>query len=116
MAHVHVLRPESVVKPLCYDGNVANRHVAPGAGKHLGRSAGKFVKHVLPAAVKPVHSLWHEVLGFLFLAVAALATWKVLHNSAHFGPVQLALIIPLIVVTAGYGISSFLKARRISRS
>ena len=84
--------------------------------KHLAQQAGKFVKHVLPAAVKPVHSLWHEVLGFIFLAVAAAATWKVARNSATMGPGRLAIIIPFIVVLAAYGVSSFLKARRISRS
>jgi hypothetical protein len=84
--------------------------------KHLAQNAGKFVKHVLPAAVKPVHSLWHEVLGFIFLVVAAVASWKVFRHFGAMGPVQLLLIVPLIVVTAGYGISSFLKARRISRS
>lgn len=92
----------------CYDETVP--------ANHLARNAGQFVKHVLPAAVKPVHSLWHEMIGFLFLLVAGVGTWKVLHNSGHFGPVQLFMVIPLIVVTAGYGISSFLKARRISRS
>jgi hypothetical protein len=84
--------------------------------KHLAQQAGKFVKHVLPAAVKPVHSLWHEVLGFIFLAVAAIAAWKVARNSSTMGPGRLAIIIPFIVVLAGYGVSSFLKARRISRS
>lgn len=84
--------------------------------KRLAQQAGKFVKHVLPAAVKPVHSLWHEVLGFIFLAVAAMATWKVARNSATMGPGRLAIIIPFIIVLAAYGISSFLKARRISRS
>ena len=84
--------------------------------KHLAQQAEKFVKHVVPAAIKPVHSLWHEVLGFVFLVFAALAAWKVFRHSDTMGPVQLALILPLIVVTAAYGISSFLKARRISRS
>ena len=86
------------------------------AKKPLTRQAGIFVKHVLPAAVKPVHSLWHEVLGFIFLAVAAMATFNVARHHATMTPVKLALIVPLIVVTAGYGVSSFLKARRISRS
>lgn len=86
------------------------------AQKHLAQHAGKFVKHVLPAAVKPVHSLWHEVLGFIFLAVAALTTWNVVRHLSTMSPLKLALIVPLILVTAGYGISSFLKARRISRS
>ena len=86
------------------------------ARNHLSRQAGKFVKHVLPAAVKPVHSLWHEVLGFIFLAFAGIGTWKVVRGSATLGPVRLAIIIPFIVVLAAYGVSSFLKARRISRS
>jgi hypothetical protein len=47
---------------------------------------------------------------------AGLAAWKVFRHSDTMGPVQLLLIVPLIVVTAYYGISSFLKARRISRS
>ena len=84
--------------------------------KHLAQNAGKFVKYVLPAAIKPVHSLWHEVLGFIFLAVAALGISYVIRKFATLGFVRLVIIIPLIVVTAVYGISSFLKARRISRS
>jgi len=86
------------------------------AKRPLANQAGKFVKHVLPAAVKPVHSLWHEVLGFIFLTVAVIATLNVARHRAAMTPVKLALIVPLIVITAGYGVSSFLKARRISRS
>jgi hypothetical protein len=84
--------------------------------RRLAKQAGTFVKHVLPAAVKPVHSLWHEVLGFIFLVFAGTAAWKVIRNAGTLGPIRLAIIIPLIVVTTGYGVSSFLKARRISRS
>ena len=84
--------------------------------KHFGKQAGKFVKHVVPAAVKPVHSLWHEVLGFIFLAVAALGVSYLVRKSATLGFAQIAIIVPFIIVTAGYGVSSFLKARRISRS
>lgn len=89
----------------------------------LASHAGKFVKHVLPAAIKPVHSLWHEVIGFLFMVFAAVASWKMwklLHAPEAIPAGKLAVtllvLIPLILVTAGYGISSFLKARRISRS
>jgi hypothetical protein len=84
--------------------------------KDFAQHAGKFVKHVVPAAVKPVHSLWHEILGFVFLVFAGLAAWKVFRHSDSMGPVQLMLIVPLILVTLFYGISSFVKARRISRS
>jgi uncharacterized membrane protein len=84
--------------------------------KDLAREAGKFVKHVLPAAVKPVHVLWHEVIGFVFLVIAALVAWWVYRHPASRGPVQLLIITPIFAVCVGYGISSFLKARRISRS
>jgi hypothetical protein len=55
-------------------------------------------------------------MGFIFLAFAGIAAWKVIRNASSMGPLQMALVIPLIVITAGYGVSSFLKARRISRS
>ncbi len=84
--------------------------------KQLARHAGKFVKHVLPAALKPVHSLWHEVIGFMFLAFAGVGAWKVFRHAGAMSPIELVLVVPLVILTAGYGISSFLKARRISRS
>ncbi len=86
------------------------------AEKHVARSAAKFVRHVVPAAVKPIHSLWHEIIGFVFLAVAAIMTAGAFRSRASLGPGKLVFIVPFIVLAAGYGISSFLKARRISRS
>jgi hypothetical protein len=66
--------------------------------------------------MKPIHVLWHEVIGFIFLVIAGVGAWKVYGGRATMGPVQLLVIVPLIVVSAAYGVSSFLKARRISRS
>jgi hypothetical protein len=80
------------------------------------RQSGAFVKHVLPAAVKPLHSLWHDMLGFLFLVLAGLAVWKVWRTPGTLPPAQLALVIVFIVVLIGYGVSSIRKSRRISRS
>lgn len=84
--------------------------------KQLARSAGKFIKHVVPAAVKPVHSLWHEVIGFVFLAISVIVALGALRNRAALGPGKLFVIVPVIVLSAGYGVSSFRKARHISRS
>jgi hypothetical protein len=81
-----------------------------------GRQAGHFVKHVVPAAVKPIHSLWHEVIGFLFLTLAVFGTYKAWHNAATLGPGRLIILGVFIVVMGVYGVLSFLKARRISRS
>ena len=80
------------------------------------KQSGMFVKHVLPAAAKPVHSLWHEILGFVFLVFAASAAFKVWQHPGTLPPSQLAIVSIFIVVMAGYGISSIRKARKISRS
>jgi len=80
------------------------------------RQSGAFVKHVLPAAAKPIHSLWHEVLGFFFLVFAGIGAYKVWQHPGALSPVQLGIVLVFVVVMAGYGISSIRKARRISRS
>jgi hypothetical protein len=80
------------------------------------RTSGRFVKHVLPAAVKPLHALWHQVLGFIFLAIAAVGAFKVWRDDGKTDWPLLAIAIVLIVVAAAYGISSIRKSQRISRS
>jgi hypothetical protein len=80
-----------------------------------------FFKHVVPAAVKPVHSLWHEVIGFLFIVFAVVAafsgyrTWMRFNGDAA-DVVRMTLCAVFATIMGGYGISSFLKARKISRS
>jgi hypothetical protein len=84
--------------------------------KHFARQAGHFVKHVVPAAVKPMHSLWHEVIGFLFSTIAVWCSWKLWRSAATQAPIMLVIEAFFIIVMAAYGVSSFRKARRISRS
>jgi sulfite exporter TauE/SafE len=79
------------------------------------KQSGRFVKHVVPAAVKPLHALWHQSLGFLFLVIAGLGAWKV-WRSQNVAPVMLVITIIFVVIMALYGISSIRKANRISRS
>lgn len=80
-----------------------------------------FVRHVLPAAVKPVHSLWHEVIGFIFSVFAIIAGFQGYRTFQHFAGapgdlIKMFLCAVFVIIMSGYGISSFLKARRISRS
>lgn len=103
-------------------GRVAGK-MARQAGKHVEkewgpavRNSGTFVKHVVPAAVKPLHSLWHEFLGFIFLLIAAAGAFKMWRQAATTSPIMMALAGFLVLVTAVYGVLSILKARRISRS
>jgi hypothetical protein len=80
------------------------------------RNSRRFVKHVVPAAVKPLHSLWHEILGFVFLLFSVVAGFRMWQDRAEMSPVKFLMISVFVAVTFGYGISSVRKARRISRS
>jgi predicted benzoate:H+ symporter BenE len=81
----------------------------------------QLVKHLVPAVIKPARTLWHEVIGFLFLSLAgiivlsAFRSWKRFDGSV---PAVLAMAMHafLILLLGGYGVSSFLRARKISRS
>lgn len=82
---------------------------------------GRFMTHIVPAIVRPLRVLWNEVIGFLFIALAVPAVfagvrnWKELERGE--GGVVKVLLPALWALVMGYfGVSSFLKARKISRS
>ncbi|QOY86102.1 hypothetical protein [Paludibaculum fermentans] len=81
----------------------------------------KFLQAFLPGIVKPLHSLWNEILGFLFIAIAVLmirALWRgyteIGLGFAHM--VKFALGAFFFAVMLGFGIHAFWRARRISKS
>jgi hypothetical protein len=86
----------------------------------------EFLKHVIPAILKPARTLWNEVIGFLFLSFAVIFGVKTVRYAMDYmnaGPtggtgelIRLAMAGFCTFVMAWYGISSFLRARRISRS
>ncbi len=81
----------------------------------------KFLQHVLPGVVRPLHILWNQVIGFLFLAMAAMVIPSAVRMVRQFdGGAQslfrVGLTIVFILMMGGYGIFSFLRARKISRS
>jgi hypothetical protein len=92
-------------------------------GVRYGR---EFAKHVIPAILKPAKILWNEVIGFLFLSFAVVFGFKTVRYSMDYmkaGPqggsgelVRLAMAGFCTFLMAWYGISSFLRARKISRS
>ncbi len=101
--------PQEIILPhIVYHGDVRKRSVA--------EVGGKFIKHVVPAIVKPAHALWNEVIGFLFLVLGVIF-------GAHAVRYAISGEIPRLIVAgtctalmAYYGVSSFLRARKISRS
>jgi hypothetical protein len=101
-------------------GKLLRRHVPRASDRptaaQIGQQAGTFFKHVVPATIKPIHSLLHEVLAFVFLALAGSGGFKLYRDADRLGVVGLTIVGFLTAVMAGYGISSFRKARKISRS
>ncbi len=96
----------------------AAKHWTPTSEQtgQFAKKSGLFVKHVVPAAVKPVHSLWHQILGFLFMFFAFGGVMWIWRHRDSPDPVRFGFVIFIIVVMAGYGLSSIRKSRRISRS
>jgi hypothetical protein len=81
----------------------------------------KFIKHVVPGVVRPLHTLWNEIIGFLFLIFTLVAAFYVFRAVRNFtGDIDglFRIVLPgLFGLVMGYfGVSSFLKARKISRS
>jgi hypothetical protein len=87
----------------------------------MGALISKFLSHVMPGIVRPLHALWNEVIGFLFLVFAALCAFYVFRAVRAFaGDIEslIHIVFPALfgIVMGYFGVSSFLRARRISRS
>lgn len=81
------------------------------------------MRHVVPAVVKPARTLWHEVIGFLFVSLAVIFLFSGTrfyfseHNDGSMKAVIYLSMAGFLACLMGYyGISSFLRARKISRS
>jgi hypothetical protein len=81
----------------------------------------EFIRHVLPGILKPLRSLWNEIIGFVFLCLAvvplprAFRQWQQF-NETGAGLFSMAIYFCFIVLMGSFGIQSFLRARKISRS
>ena len=77
----------------------------------------KLLQHVLPGIVRPLHILWNQIIGFFFIVLAILPVPSAVraYNDPDGGP-RLALTVPFCLLMASFGVSSFLRARKISRS
>ena len=76
---------------------------------------------MLPAAIRPARTLWNEMIGFLFGVFAVGASYycarAFLDSKGDPGSVIRVILSGIFgIIMAYYGISSFVKARRISRS
>ncbi len=82
---------------------------------------GRFIEHVVPGVVRPMRVLCHEIIGFIFIVLAvvfgssAIRYYRLLHTE-EISMLKLAASFFLPVLMAYFGITSFLRARKISRS
>ena len=95
--------------------------------KYLNARHGReFIKHVGPAVLKPARTLWNEIIGFFFLCFATIFGFKTVRTyldlAAATGDESLGHLVRLAmgafctVLMLYFGITSFLRARKISRS
>lgn len=81
---------------------------------------GLFLSHVMPGVVKPMRVLWNEVIGFVFLvlgvvfASGAIRQYRTL-TPGEITPLKLGLLFVMPALMLYFGVTSFLRARRISR-
>jgi hypothetical protein len=80
------------------------------------RHGREFVKHVVPAIAKPARTLWNEVIGFLFLCFAVPFGFRAVSYARAGDGFRLLVAGFCFVLMAYFGVQSFLRARRISRS
>lgn len=90
-------------------------------GSRVYQEGRRFLKVVIPAILKPAHTLWHELIGFIFLVIASAFVFRGFQAIRQFDGsldsiFRLVLLAFGIALMGGYGISSFRRARRISRS
>ena len=81
----------------------------------------QFVNHVVPGVIRPLHVLWNEIIGFFFVAFAVWfgsATYRSFRNlnTPEGSLFWLFVSAASALLMLYFGITSFLKARKISRS
>jgi len=82
---------------------------------------GRFIEHVVPGVVRPIRVLWHEVIGFIFIVLAVIFGSSAIRNyhllqTEEISILRLVASFFLPVLMAYFGITSFLRARKASRS
>jgi hypothetical protein len=91
------------------------------ARKIVANIVRQFMNHVVPGVIRPLRILWNEIIGFIFLVLAGWMVPGTIRsvrqlNSPDGSIFRVLMFIGFGVMLAYFGITSFLKARKISRS
>lgn len=87
----------------------------------MGRLIQRFLAHVLPGVIRPLHALWNQVIGFLFLVLAVSPIPSIVRNIRTYQTdseslFRIVLSSIFAVIMLYFGLTSLWKARKISRS
>jgi len=76
----------------------------------------KFLGHVLPGVIRPLHILWNQVIGFFFLVIAVVPVPSAIRAYNESNMPRFFLSATFILIMGSFGLSSFFRARKSSRS
>lgn len=77
-------------------------------------NAKRFAQHVVPEVVRPARIIWNQAIGALFLLLALyFLVYAGTHRQNIAGMVGASFLGSIMIF---FGVVSFLKARRVSRS
>ena len=84
-------------------------------------AANRFLQIVVPRVIRPLRVLWNEMIGFVFLVFAIMAGFSAYRGWRNFdgsGDAVLRVVLSgfFALVMGWFGLSSFLRARKISRT
>lgn len=83
--------------------------------------AKSFVRHVVPAVIKPIRVLWNEMIGFVFLVLGVVpipSAYKAYRDfeGGKEGVFRVVLTACFCAVMLYFGVTSFFRARKLSRT
>jgi hypothetical protein len=70
----------------------------------------------VPAVIKPARTLWNEVIGFIFLCFGVVFGFKAVRYALDGEAGRLVFAVFCTALMLWFGVGSFLRARKISRS
>jgi len=102
------------------------QRVAVRQGRLFARQSQVFARHVVPAVIKPARTLWNDFIAFLFLCLAGMFGFRTVRLWMDLGQAPGGSAARDIYAAVGcafctllmlwFGLSSYRRARKISRS
>ncbi len=81
----------------------------------------RFFQSVIPGVIRPLHILWNEIIGFIFISLGVIGlsrTYVFYRDSANNEEQGMKMLFSgsFAVIMLYFGISSFWRARKIGKT